>query len=637
MRAEPCTAPDLAPVRRAAACFIAAVGALAALAPGVAAHGHENLPDSAAAEQRLRAYETATLGAAHAAEHAHQRALERAARRRWLRLTPRQRLRVQARERAEQRALEQAAGPPAQVGAWTTAPFRLPNFGVHAIVLPTGKVLLFSAPSKSAGPPLPNRALATVWNPALGTGPQAFHNVPPPLVDDDGDGIPNPAPIYCSGHSLLPNGAVIVAGGNLVWPSIDGDAYTDYAGVDHLFTFDPWRETWQTQPRMRHGRWYPTVIELASGRTLILGGWSDQPPGGIPNLEAEVFVGPGERSGVGHLDYHPTANRSVEEPYARLLTLPNRDVLLAGPEDVDSAVLDPHTFTWRDIPDASRTRLGSNAVLLPSGPGGPTAVAQVGGYDPEVVDGDGVEPPTETTETLNLAHMGRGWRPGPPMNLARDYQNTVLLPDGSMVAVGGGAGFGPKIGAFHVDPEGKLRQVELYDPKSESWRLGPPQREDRAYHSTAVLLPSGRVLSSGDDYNPPVNDNYSTFDTGEIYSPPYLFRGRRPRIAFAPRSVRWGDVFGVRSRGRVARAVLMAPSSTTHAVDMSQRRVELRVTKRFGRRGANLRAPAGAGVAPPGYYMLFLLNGKGVPSRARWVRISGRAPMRRTLRASRVG
>ena len=108
-------------------------------------------------------------------------------------------------------------------------------------------------------------------------------------------------------------------------------------------------------------------------------------------------------------------------------------------------------------------------------------------------------------------------------------------------------------------------------------------------------------------------------------------------MTFAPHSVRWGDVFGVRSRGRVARAVLMAPSSTTHAVDMSQRRVELRVTKRFGRRGANLRGPAGAGVAPPGYYMLFLLNAKGVPSRARWVRISGRAPMRSTLRASRVG
>ena len=161
MRAEPCTALDRAPVRRAAACFIVAVGAIAAIAPGAAAHGREKLPDSAAAEQRLRAYETATLGAAHAAEHARARALEPEARRRWLRLTPSQRLRVEARERAEQTALEQAAGPPAQVGAWTTAPFRLPNFASTRSYFPTGKVLLFSSPSKSAGPPLPNRG----WRP----------------------------------------------------------------------------------------------------------------------------------------------------------------------------------------------------------------------------------------------------------------------------------------------------------------------------------------------------------------------------------------------------------------------------------------------------------------------------------------
>ena len=67
------------------------------------------------------------------------------------------------------------------------------------------------------------------------------------------------------------------------------------------------------------------------------------------------------------------------------------------------------------------------------------------------------------------------------------------------------------------------RAVELYDPVTGSWRTGPSQVETRAYHSTALLLPDGRVLSTGDDRNPSSPD-----DTGEVYSPPYLFKGPRP-------------------------------------------------------------------------------------------------------------
>jgi hypothetical protein len=601
-----------------------------ALAPGASAHSGANPGGPAPTEERLRAYETATLGAEHALEHARARALARAAHRRWLGLTHRQRRRIEKRERAEQRALERAAGPPARVGAWTTGPFRLPTFGMHTAVLPSGRVLLFSSLSKHDGYPLPMRAEAAIWDPALGTGQRAFRDVPPPPVDDDGDGIAAPAPVFCSGHAFLPNGALIVAGGDLIWPSIEGDEYTFFAGTRHVFTFDPWRESWQVQPRMAHGRWYPSLLELANGRTLILGGYSEEPPGGVRNLELELFAGARKRSGMGRISRLPTGDRSVA-PYPHLFTLPDRDVLLAGPESVDSAVLDPHTFTWREIPDASRTRQGGNAVLLPAAAGPPRVVAQIGGYDLDPAQADSLAAATETTEVVSLAEPEQGWRAGPPLNLARSYQNTVLLPDGSMVAVGGGIGHDPKIGAFKADPEGRLRQVELYDPKSGSWTLGPPQQEDRAYHSTAVLLPSGRVLSAGDDYNPSEEDTYSTFDTGEIYSPPYLFRGRRPRIRFAPHSIRWGDGFGIRSRGRVASAVLMAPSATTHATDMTQRYVPLRVRRSFGRRGANLVAPASAGRAPPGHYMMFVLNAKGVPSRARWLRVSGKAPDRPLL------
>ena len=84
------------------------------------------------------------------------------------------------------------------------------------------------------------------------------------------------------------------------------------------------------------------------------------------------------------------------------------------------------------------------------------------------------------------------------MQVGRGHHNTVLLPDGSMVTVGGGVG--ARDGdQWAGDPE--QRQVELWNPATGNWTLGPSQAETRAYHSTALLLPDGRVISAGDDVN----------------------------------------------------------------------------------------------------------------------------------------
>jgi hypothetical protein len=162
--------------------------------------------------------------------------------------------------------------------------------------------------------------------------------------------------------------------------------------------------------------------------------------------------------------------------------------------------------------------------------------------------------------------------------------------------------------------------VEIRDPKTHEWTLGPAQQEDRAYHSTAVLLPDGRVLSGGDD-----RTGYRTSDTGEIYSPPYLFRGPRPLIGAAPQKVGYGLGFHVGASGGATRAVLMAPGVTTHGTEMQARHVELAVTHR-GASGLDVLAPPSGGVAPPGWYMLFVLNAEGVPSIARWVHVEKPPP-----------
>jgi hypothetical protein len=423
--------------------------------------------------------------------------------------------------------------------------------------------------------------------------------------------------------SMLPSGEVLITGGNLVWPNqYTDDPYTDYAGLNRVFTFDPWRRDWTEQPQMNAGRWYPGQVELADGRTVLLGGYSNQAPGGILNRDLEVFASPREPGGVGSLALVPSARRGTGL-YPHLFTLPNANVLLAGPERSDSAVLSTARFKWTEYKRPSRSRIGGNAVLDPGPPSGSWQVTEIGGY-PDVADARGTYPATASTETIDGRYPGRAWKSGPSLRLPRSYQNTVLLPDGSMVAVGGGIGNTVADGNYAVDPKGQQRRVELYSPVTKTWRLGPAQIEDRGYHSTALLLPDGRVWSAGDEKHPLEPDGgWALTDTAEIYSPPYLFKGARPRIASAPSRVHWGQEFRVLADPRFPAAdsaVLVAPGATTHGDDSTQRVVKLAV--RHAVPGAiDLVAPPTRAVAPPGYYMLFILH-QGVPSVASWVQLN---------------
>lgn len=610
----------------------AAVGFLAAvltLACAPAASGAHVLPGQSGSlgvnetsETQLRAFEAETLGPDHAAEHAAER---RAIRRGDVPSAP------------SARAARAESTPPrrrADVGRWTRR-FKIPVIGINALMLPTGKVMWFAYPTnpnpRFGDPSAPNTAQAWLWNPAGGK----FKRIDPPLWRDPADGKLKPANIWCAGQSFTADGRVVVSGGNLAYAKSTNGTFT---GLNKVYTFDPFSESWTEQPEMAHGRWYPSQALMPDGRTTIIGGLDEDGNGYTPNLGVDVFR-PARRfdrrgtvASIGNRrDLRDKSGRNPGPPdgglYPHLFWMPSGRLMVAGPDPSDSWFLhDPgrsNQFKWTDIAPLSHRRLWSSAVLVPQGPRGSTTVEVIGGSDVGELAGQPPQHPQAkaTTEVYDEAGPP-GWRPASPLNIPRSHLNTVLLPDRSMVSVGGGVGTNDQFNQWVVT--GRERQIEIYDPATKRWRVGPAQAEGRAYHSTALLLPDGRVVSAGDDYNGGIRS-----DTAEIYEPPYLFRGdgrlaTRPRITSAPATVDYGERFRVATgRGpRATRAALVAPGATTHANDMNQRVVPVTLGRRRG--GVTLRAPGSRNIALPGYHMLFLLDSKGVPSEARWVQLGSR-------------
>jgi hypothetical protein len=571
----------------------------------VAAHRHgRDLGVPGLGERELRELETATLGPEHAREHAEMRAAMRGRRPSPERLE---------RARRTAAAAAEEVGAPAEVGRWDfDATVSLPIVAIHAALLPTGKVMVFSYPQS----PWENRGSAWLWDPVSGT----VERNDPPLWLDPKDGALKPANIWCSGHTFTADGELVVFGGNLDFES----GAIGWKGLNKVYTFNPFTETWREQPDMRHGRWYPTGVRLADGRIPITSGL-DESGTDVMNEDVELFTPPSAPGGLGSVSLIGRTSDTLPglPPtggyYPHMFAMPSGRAFVVGPQAHQSWFMDtPGTagFTWSDAPNLTRRRLWGTAVPLPGDEDGSTRIMALGGTTATAT------PSTTSTEVFDEANPGAGWQAGSPLVVGRGHANTVLLPDGSMVEIGGGVGSDAAIPSPLHAAGPEHRQVELWDPAAGEWRLGPAQAENRAYHSTALLLPDGRVLSAGDEYH-----GGAAGDTGEIYEPPYLFRGARPTIGSAPSSIRIGAEFGVETPDAdVTRAVLVAPGSVTHAVDMNQRLIPLRLTRRTG--CVDLVAPSNAASAPPGYYMLFLLNDRGVPSLAEFVKLraGGAAP-----------
>jgi len=571
---------------------LAALGVALALPAVAAADGVRT--SRTLGERELQRVETQTLGAEHAEEHAAQR---RAAR--WAR-------EHRTARRAPQRRLLAAS----DVGAWDPAVRPLvatgqPTgvIGIHAALLPTGKVMWFSYP-RNYSP----EAIAVLWNPATG----GFEDVPPPVDPRTG----RPLNIWCGAQSLLSDGRLLVTGGNLDYarPGANrGEPGSHWKGLNVVLTFDPfeWERTkdparaWQRHANMRHGRWYPSQLLMPDGRTLILQGLDesgiDQFDESNENPDIEVFD-PRRPDRIELLGTVPRGMMGGYYPHT--FWLPSGRALIAGPETSNSWLMQPPSLAIRDIPDPATHHTWGSGVMLPLERESRTArIMQIGGSTRWRDATNAIELYDEATNA---------WGSGGGMNVGRGHHNTVLLPNDAMVTIGGGYGNRPGGGEqWAAGPEHK--PVELFDPATGAWKLGPAQQENRAYHSTALLLPDGSVVSAGDDAT-----GGTDRDSYEIYRPPYFFNGARPATPDAPDRAGYGRTMTVRSPDAgIVRAALVAPGAATHAVDMSQRMIRLGVRAVPG--GYAIATPTSLNVALPGYYMLFLIDAQGRPSAADWV------------------
>jgi hypothetical protein len=458
-------------------------------------------------------------------------------------------------------------GGPAVVGQWA-GPVSLPIVPIHMHLLPDGSVLAWG---NFATPPSDGRAQARVWDPTLAQ--PVFQEVPNPYVD-----------LYCSGHSFLADGRLLVTGGHL----------GDHIGSDVTTVFDFRTRTWSLGPRMKAARWYPTNTTLANGEVAVVSGTID----GQTNVNTlpEVW-----NSVSG---WRPLTSAQLTQPlYPWMHLAPNGKIFDSGPGQTTRYLDTSGTGSWTTV---AFTNFGNRHQYA-----GASVMYEPG----KVLILGGSHPPTASAEVIDLNAAVPSWQYTNPMAHARRYPNATLLPDGKVLVTGGTS-------SSTIDILGPVFPAEMWDPATGAWTTLAAMSVRRMYHSTAVLLPDGRVLTAGGGGGLTGSGDTDHYDA-EYYSPPYLFRGARPTIGSAPASAGYGATIavGTPNAAAIAKVSLVAPSSTTHEFNQHQRYVPLAFSRTADGTGLSVTVPSNPNLAPPGYYMLFILNGAGVPSVAKMIRV----------------
>ncbi|WP_434589936.1 galactose oxidase-like domain-containing protein [Streptomyces sp. A5-4] len=385
----------------------------------------------------------------------------------------------------------------------------------------------------------------------------------------------------------------------------------DFQGIKEAYEFDPVAEKYITVDPMNEARWYPTLTTLKDGKVLSLSGLDEI--GQIVPGKDEVYdpeTKKWEYSGV--IRKFPT--------YPAIFLMNNGKLFYSGSnagygpadEGREPGVWDLATNKFKKIPglsDPDRMETSATVRLPPA-------------QDEKfmVIGGGGVgesEKSSEKSRLVDLKQPNPRFKDGDSLAEGTRYPSASLLPDDSVLVTGGSHDYRGRGGS-------DVLEARMYDPKADKYRRVADPAVGRNYHSGSLLLPDGRVMIFGSDslYSDKANTRPGVFEQRvEIYTPPYLFRDARPALTGGPKTVRRGGTATFKSAQATAikDAKLMRPSAVTHVTDTDQRTVALDLKKT--KDGISVTVPKNRALVPSGYYMLFVTDDRGTPSKGIWIEV----------------
>jgi hypothetical protein len=459
----------------------------------------------------------------------------------------------------------------AREGIWELLPCDSKVLAVHAVLMHSGRVLFFAGSGNNVPRHNAHDMRSVVWDYQAGT----YHI---PTTPDD---------VFCAGQTVLPDGKVLVAGGT--------QQYDPFIGLRSSWLFDPTLEEWLRVGDMTWGRWYPTLVTLGDGRVIAVSGISQA---------SEIFSPATGWSTLPHGTDLPL--------YPHLLVLDDGKMFFTGGQlgaaVIDARKITPLTAAESVVPGLrdQGNRDEAFSVLLP--PAQDQKVMVLGGGGPAHA--------TNRTDIVNLETAAPHYVPGPDLAHARGLHTCVILPDRTVLVSGGGYRGETRSDAVH--------EAEIYNPATNSFRSAGTQLVSRLYHSIALLLPDGRVITAGS--NPDRGDDELRL---ELYHPSYLFRGPRPFIQACPHEWNYGGEVAIHSpqATQIRWVHLIRPMAVTHSDDTSQRLVDLPIKHRDVCH-LHVTVTDNPNLAPPGWYLLFLCDEEGVPSVAEWIHLDRKGKVR---------
>ena len=483
-----------------------------------------------------------------------------------------------------------SAVPPTSLGQWG-ATIDFPIVPVAAAVLhDTGKILTWSsyaANSFTGGPG--GFTLTATYDPATGTVSQRT------VSNTHHD-------MFCPGLSIDNTGRPIVTGGN---------------DAPRISIYDSVADSWISGTNMQIARGYQATATLSDGRIFIIGGsWSGgqggkngetfNPATNVSTLLPGALVAPmltADAQGVYRQDNH-----------GWLFGWKNSSVFQAGP----STAMNWYGTIGSGSQQAAGPRasdgdsMNGNAVMYDAVNGKILTIGGAPNYQDNYATANAhiitIGNPGSTATVTTLA----------PMTYARSFANAVVLPDGKVFITGGQAYAVPFTDTTSV------QYPELWDPATSKFTVMNPMAIPRTYHSIALLMPDATVINGGGGLCGTCTTNH--FDA-EVFSPPYLFnadgsRATRPVItSVSAKTVVVGGSITATTNSAVTSFSLIRYGSSTHTVDTDQRRIAL--TPITSGMSYTFKVPSDAGIALPGYWMLFAINSAGVPSVASTILIKG--------------